>query len=349
MSVVFYISGHGFGHASRSIEVANAIVERRPGIRIIIRSSVAPWLVARTAKPGIELSAAQVDTGVIQLDSLTLDAAGSIALAEIFMSAIDERVETELAFLQEHEAVMTVSDLPALGIASGLAAGVPAIALGNFTWDWIYEHYPGGESVARRIDEIYSRATRTLRLPMWGGFATMERITDLPFVARRSKRDPEEVRDALGIPREMTVVLASFGGYGVSALDVEAIRSVRGYHVLLPGMVDEDRMYDRGYRYEDLVRAVDVVVTKPGYGIISECLANDTALLYTSRGDFREYPVLVAAMPQFLRCAFIDHADLFSGNWQPHLDALLAQPQPPVSPATNGADVAADILLDILG
>ena len=97
-------------------------------------------------------------------------------------------------------------------------------------------------------------------------------------------------------------------------------------------MIDENAMYDRGYRYEDLVRAVDVVVTKPGYGIISECIANDTALLYTSRGDFREYQVLVDAMPEFLRCTFIDHADLFSGHWKPHLDALLAQPDPPVKP-----------------
>ena len=98
-----------------------------------------------------------------------------------------------------------------------------------------------------------------------------------------------------------------------------------GYHVLWPGDVDEAAMYDAGYRYEDLVRAVDVVVTKPGYGIISECIANDTALLYTSRGDFREYPVLVEAMPKYLRCAYIEQDELLSGNWQPHLDRLLAQ------------------------
>ena len=97
-------------------------------------------------------------------------------------------------------------------------------------------------------------------------------------------------------------------------------------------MIDENAMYDNGYRYEDLVRAVDVVVTKPGYGIISECIANDTALLYTSRGDFREYQALVDAMPKYLRCAFIDHPDLFAGRWQRHLDALLAQPAPPIRP-----------------
>jgi L-arabinokinase len=87
-----------------------------------------------------------------------------------------------------------------------------------------------------------------------------------------------------------------------------------------------------------------VVVTKPGYGIISECIANDTAMLYTSRGDFREYPVLVEAMPKFLRCAFIDHDELFSGNWAPHLDRLLAQPKKP-PPQTDGAPRAAELLL----
>ena len=61
--------------------------------------------------------------------------------------------------------------------------------------------------------------------------------------------------------------------------------------------LSEQQLYDSGLRYEDLVRAADVVVTKPGYGIISEAIANDTALLYTSRGRFVEYDVLVKEMP----------------------------------------------------
>jgi hypothetical protein len=112
--------------------------------------------------------------------------------------------------------------------------------------------------------------------------------------------------------------------------------------------LDERAMYAHGIRYEDLVRAVDVVATKPGYGIIAECLANDAAILYTSRGDFVEYDVLVAAMPRVVRCAYIDHDDLFAGRWQPHLDGLLAQPSPPERPPVNGADVAADRLLGMI-
>jgi L-arabinokinase len=349
VSVVFYISGHGFGHASRSIEIINALIERRPHQRVIIRSPVAPWLVKRTARPGVVLSPVEVDTGVVQLDSLTLDASASIARAEAFMATFEQRIATEVQFLRDHDAVMTISDLPALGIAAAAAEGIPALASGNFTWDWIYEHYQGGENVGAQIGAIYRNTTLALRMPMWGGFATMPKVWDIPFVARRSRQDADEVRRALGIPVDKRAVLTSFGGYGLEGLNVDALRALSGYHVLLPGMIDETAMYDRGYRYEDLVRAVDVVATKPGYGIISECIANDTALLYTSRGDFREYQVLVAAMPEFLRCRFIDHVDLFSGNWKPHLDALVAEPDPPVKAEANGADVAADILLDILG
>ena len=348
LTVVFYISGHGFGHASRSIEIINALVERRPDLKVVIRSSVAAWLVHRTAHRGVTLSHAEVDTGIVQLDSLNLDAGASIERAEGFMATFDQRVESEVSFLREHRASLTISDLPALGIAAGNVAGIPAVASGNFTWDWIYEHYQGGDNVASQISAVYRNTSVALRMPMWGGFATMPAVRDIPFVARRSRRDPEEVRRALGIPADQRVVLTSFGGYGLEGLDEDALRAMPGYHVLLPGMIDENAMDARGYRYEDLVRAVDVVVTKPGYGIIAECIANHTALLYTSRGTFREYQVLVDAMPKYLRSAFINHADLFAGNWQPHLDRLLASPEPPGRPAVNGADVAADMLLSFL-
>lgn len=349
MTLAFYISGHGFGHASRSIEVINALIDRQPGVRVIIRSDVAPWLVRRTARPAVELVPVQCDTGVIQVDSLNLDEMATLARARAFMATFGERVAAEVAWLREAGASVVVADIPALGIAAAHGAGVPGIALGNFTWDWIYSGYDGSADLVDTIGAVYRHTTLALRLPMWGGFATMPEVIDVPFVARRSSRDPVEVRRLLGLPAGERLALVSFGGYGVDGLDVAALRQLAGYRALLPGDVDETAMYEQGLRYQDLVRAVDVVVSKPGYGIVSECLANDTALLYTSRGHFVEYDVLVAAMPRFLRTAFIDQADLFAGHWRPHLDALLAQPTPPEQPATNGAEIAVDRILEITG
>jgi hypothetical protein len=339
--IAFYISRHGFGHASRSIELINALADRRPEVRVMVRSQVAPWLFERTVRRGVELMPVETDTGVVQIDSLRLDAAESVRRAREFMAFFDQRVDNERQFLRAHGASLVVADVPPLGIAAAHAAGLPAIAYGNFTWDWVYAGYDGGGGLARAIGDVYAHTTLALRLPMWGGFETMEHVRDIPFVARQSGRDPEHTRRALGIPLDQRAVLVSFGGDGVDGLTKPR---ADGYHLLWPGEFEETAMYDRGYRYEDVVRAVDVVVTKPGYGIISECIANDTAILYTSRGDFREYPVLVQEMPRYLRCAFIDHEDLFSGTWAPHLDRLLAQPAPPEKPATNGAQIAAEIV-----
>jgi hypothetical protein len=112
-----------------------------------------------------------------------------------------------------------------------------------------------------------------------------------------------------------------------------------GVHVLR-----EDDLYAAGLRYEDLVAAVDVILSKPGYGIIAECVANGVAMLYTSRGRFAEYDVLLREMPRFLRCEYIDHGALFEGRWRDLLDRLFRQPPAPERPATNGADVIADMI-----
>ena len=54
-AVAFYISGHGFGHASRQIEVINAFGVLRPDVRIVVRTSASAWLFERTVRVPFEL------------------------------------------------------------------------------------------------------------------------------------------------------------------------------------------------------------------------------------------------------------------------------------------------------
>jgi L-arabinokinase len=366
VTIVFYISGHGFGHASRCIELANVLIDRSPEVRVEVRSQVAPWLLRHAARPSVTVVPVQCDTGIAQIDSLRLDERATVSRACAFMETWTARVDAERQALRSAEARLVVADIPPLGIAAARAAGVPAVALGNFSWDWAYAAYEGAGDLAARIADVYATATLALRLPMWGGFDAFPRIVDLPFIARRSRRDPDEVRRHFGFPANTPLVLVSFGGHGVDGLDLELLSRLPGYGVVVSASVpigpsgrrlgdtgprggliplDETAMYRDGFQYEDIVRAVDAVMTKPGYGIIAECLANDTALVYTSRGHFIEYDVLVSAMPRFLRCGFIGHDDFFASRWTPTLDRVLAQPAPLERPPTNGADAAADLLL----
>jgi len=372
--IVWYISGHGFGHAARDVEVLNVLGARRPDIPITIRTSAPRWIFDLTLTRAVDWQPLDADTGVVQIDSLRVDERETVRRAAAFYSAYGTLGGREAEWLRANDARLVVGDIPPLAFTAAAAAGVPSIAVGNFTWDWIYEGYdewmPDGSRFLGEIRTAYSTADAALRLPMHGGFATCRRIVDLPFIARRTRRDPMDVRRALDLPVGRPLVLLSFGGYGLASIDLGRVATLRDCLVVttaeiganrradrprasdassLPAnvkMVDEPRLYEEGLRYEDVVAAVDIVITKPGYGIISECVANDTALLYTSRGHFVEYDVLVREMPRWLRCGFISNEDLFAGNWQRSLDSLLTLPPPPERARTDGASVAAEVIAD---
>jgi len=369
-SIVFYISGHGFGHASRDIEIINALRAREANVRVIVCTQAPAWLLQNSATRPVELREVECDTGLLQPDSLHLDAQASLDRADEFYKHFDQQVAVERDFLRACHARLVLGDIPPLAFEAAAAAGLQSVAVGNFTWDWIYEGY--AEHIARYPDLLptirraYARASLALRLPMHGGFAGLEGVTrDIPLVARRSQRAPTDTRRLLGLP-EGLLFLLSFGGYGIRGVDPTAPDRLARYALLITDDASGRELWNDGgrhsniirisgaqlrqadCRYEDLVRAVNVVVTKPGYGIVSQCIANETAMLYTSRGRFREYDALVAGMQKYTRCEFIDNDSLLAGRWEPFVERLLATPMPAERPRIDGAEVAANMIFETI-
>jgi len=360
-TVLFYISGHGFGHASRDVEVINELGGR--GCRVLIRSAVSPTLLARTIRVPYELLPGECDTGIVQVTSIEHDDAATTAAATTFYGDFAGRINADVAGLAGRDIGLIVGDISPLAFEVADRLGVPGIALANFTWDWIYETHPGflpgGASILAAIRVAYRKATLALRLPFSGGFEVFEHVAPLPLIARRSTEPRERTRRRLGWSHTRKIALASFGGYGMPRLDLAQLDCADEWTIVttdrvspnagpLPSHVTflaEDLMSPGGLRYEDVVAAVDAVVTKPGFGILAECIAAGTPLLYTSRGAFREYDVMVAEMPRVLRSRFLAPADLYAGRWQSGLEALLGQPPPPETMAVNGAEIAADTLV----
>jgi L-arabinokinase len=370
-TVFFYISGHGLGHASRQSAIINSLWAIRPDVQVVVRTSAPRWLFDRTLTHPCLFIPGESDTGIVQIDSLHMDTAATTQRAWEFHRTLSARAETEARLLERHGATLVAGDIPPLAFAAAAAANLPAVGIGNFTWDWIYEHYPDllleTPELIPCIQQAYSSADVAWRLPMAGGFATFSRIIDAPLVARHAGLAPAETRDTLQLPDDRPLVLLSFGQYGIDAINWHELSKQGGLSVIvtrdplntgptLPAGLSRDLVFEidvaaimeRGVQYEDLVATVDVVLTKPGYSIIAECAANDTALLYTSRGNFAEYPILVNAMPHLLRCAYIEHADLFGGRWLGTVSQLLDQPTPSRQ-ATNGAEVIAHGLAQYLG
>jgi L-arabinokinase len=347
-----YVSGHGFGHATRLFEVLRAIRARAPGLALSLTGTVPEWLVRRDVPGEVLLRPLACDVGLAQRDALRVDEPATAARCAAFDAAWDGAVAREAAFLATSGARAVLADVPALPFAAAARAGLPALALANFGWDAIYAHLarrqPSLAASAARAAEAYRTAALLLELPFAFGLDAFPRRAPVGLVARRPRLPRDEARRRLGLD-DRPAVLVSFGGIGLPALGPDAVRALAGrYRFLFPPELEAERLAALGVGYADVVRAADAVVTKPGYGIVSDAIAAGTRLVYTERGDFPEYDVLVAEMPRHLACVHVPHAELLAGRLEAPLERVLAMPVPP-APDLGGAERAAERVLAALG
>lgn len=361
-SVIFYVSGHGFGHSSRTAAVIDRLLEESPGTRVIVRTSAPEWFYREQIRPDFAFQTLECDTGVIQADSLNLDPAASLEAYARFLEGLEEKIVAEAGFAARENCRLIVGDIPPLAFEVAHRTGIPSLAVANFSWDWIYEPYverqPEYRYLISSIRDSYRKAGLLLRLPLAGEMDAFPEVRDIPLIARRARVGAGEVRKRLQLDDPRPLVILSFGGFSLGEeyyrklLEIEDCLWLAGERVgfELPGLrnISRDELGRLGLGYPDLVAAAEVVITKPGYGIIAECVANRTKMLYTSRGEFREYPVLVEGIKKYLPAGFIAQENLLSGDIREELLRLLEAPAdfPPVP--TGGAGAVAKTILGCL-
>jgi hypothetical protein len=355
--VVAYITGHGFGHSTRTAAVVAALAERLPALRVTIVSTAPETLFRLNLNLPFEFRRQGLDIGVVQQDSIRLDARATLAATARLLESQPALIEAEAARLRRDGADLVLADIPPAAFPIARAAGIPGIGISNFTWDWIYAEYvaalPEFADLVPAIRDAYRQADLLLRLPFHGPCDAFPVIRDIPMVARRAQRSREEVRRRLGLDGSHPVVLLSFGGFELTGVDWAAVERLTDFQFVVtqppPWRLRNVQVLELdGCRYEDVIGQSDAVITKPGYGIVSDCLVNRVPVLYTSRGAFPEYAPLVEGLTRWGVSRFISNDDLLGGRWHEGLSALLALPPAwPELPA-DGAAQAAQIITTFL-
>ncbi len=137
----------------------------------------------------------------------------------------------------------------------------------------------------------------------------------------------------------------------MNEVDFKRIESLQGFKFITLGLSKTYKncinIPANFLRFPDLLNACDTAISKPGYGLVAEIIANQTPLLYTSRADFVEYEVLVQGLKEYAIAKELAREDFFAGSWQGHLETLLQQ-SPDWKPIElSGAEIAADEALKL--
>ena len=329
MRIAIVCSAHGFGHVTRQLEVARRLRSR--DVEVVLFTA-APAAVVHEWTPGLDLVPWTADVGIVQADSLTEDHAATTDAVRDRSSPA--RLSALASALAAQRPDLVVADCPPAALEAARMAGLPAVAVGNFTWPWIYRNTPGLAGCAELL-EPWQQPHKAASLWPGPGMPGFSSVQSFGLVGRTATQLPDLAPGH---------VLVSFGGLGLADLDARlpAIPGVRW--LLAPPMPRLDRpdcTYLEGVPYPALVAAADVVVTKPGYGIFAEAALNGARLLWVPRGSFPEARFITQAMQARgdRRVALSDGAD--ATLWQRALTAAVQArlsdpvPQPVEDTATH--------------
>jgi UDP:flavonoid glycosyltransferase YjiC (YdhE family) len=356
-SILYYITGHGYGHAVRSCQVIWNLKQSRPDLTVYVRSTVPEWLFEHP-RYSVKRSPQSLDVGIVQYDSLRMELEKTLEACKALHARVPSLVDEETIFIRKHNVGLILGDVPPLCFEIAARAGVPSVAVTNFSWSGIYRGFlhalPAFEPLIEEMENFYRKTTLALSLPYGCEMDIFPVRETIPFITRSSLLDRREARHKFGLPSSAIVVLLSFGGHGFGRLHLERLLQQKDFFFVGTGeaLRTEPNLLilpNAQRNYVDLVRAADVIVSKPGYGIVADVIRHQVPLLYTDRGDFAEYPYLVKTLQNCATAEFIPQHDLISANLIPYLKRLLNKKQhwPPV--AVNGASVAAERVLGLLG
>ncbi|KAL5559262.1 hypothetical protein UlMin_035473 [Ulmus minor] len=349
----YYVTGHGFGHATRVVEVVRHLILAGHDVHVV---SGAPEFVFTSAiqSPRLFIRKVLLDCGAVQADALTVDRLASLEMySETAVVPRESILETEVKWLHSIKADLVVSDVVPVACRAAADAGIRSICVTNFSWDFIYAEYVMAaghhhRSIVWQIAEDYSHCEFLIRLPGYCPMPAFRDVIDVPLVVRRLHKSRKEVRKDLGIGDDVKLVILNFGGQPAGwKLKEEFLPS--GWLCLVCGASNSQELPQNFIKLPkdaytpDLIAASDCMLGKIGYGTVSEALAFHLPFVFVRRDYFNEEPFLRNMLEFYQAGVEMIRRDLLTGHWKPYLERAISL-RPCYEGGINGGEMAAHIL-----
>ncbi|XP_012450016.1 L-arabinokinase [Gossypium raimondii] len=349
----YYVTGHGFGHATRVVEVVRNLIAAGHDVHVV---TGAPDFVytSEIQSPRLFLRKLVLDCGAVQADALTVDRLASLQkYSETAVRPRDSILATEVEWLYSIKADLVVSDVVPVACRAAAEAGIRSVCVTNFSWDFIYAEYVMAagyhhRSIVWQIAEDYSHCEFLIRLPGYCPMPAFRDVIDVPLVVRRLHKSRKEVRKELRIGEDVKLVILNFGGQPAGwKLKEDYLPS--GWLCLVCGASDTQELPPNFLKLPkdaytpDLIAASDCMLGKIGYGTVSEALAYKLPFVFVRRDYFNEEPFLRNMLEFYQSGVEMIRRDLLTGHWKPYLERAISL-KPCYEGGINGGEVAAHIL-----
>ncbi|MFZ2632687.1 MAG: NUDIX domain-containing protein [Desulfosalsimonadaceae bacterium] len=362
VSIAYFITSHGFGHAARASAVMNAIGAQWPFVHFEIFTQTPEWFFKDSLCVSYVYHPEMTDVGLVQTSPFCFDAGKTLDALDAFLPFDETRVACLADIVNRSGCQLIVCDISPLGLAVASRAGVSSVLVENFTWDWIYASYlPSNRRFGKHIkylENIFGSAD--IRVQAAPICLPQKSALCIPPVSRKPVASPSETRNQLGIPPSGPLILITLGGIPEALSFADALKTYRKpVYFVVPGAAPDMPAASRkqgnvvflphhsGFYHPDLIAAADAVVGKVGYSTLAEVYHAGVPFGYIPRSDFRESDIFESYIQKNMKGMRFSEPDFYSGDWLSQVPDLLALPKRTIN-EPNGSDVAAEYICNML-
>lgn len=353
--VAYYITGHGYGHATRSIELIRGLLQSGRYCVTIV-SSLTPEFFLAELLPQISVAEhlkvrfLTLDTGGIQIDAIHMD---PVRTLDTYYNRIhllhDKLVGEEAQWMLDNKVTLALVDATPIASAAAKRIGIPSIYVTNITWDFVYETNLRSIEDSPVLSEL---ATQSSSLGIIENYRVMvqqchedvrmgsafiqhlgqcplpsnipsQQIYVAPLICRSldsSNGQRRDLRLEYKLPSDSKLVLLGFGGHDTHWRLKDEFLPSNWYCFVLRATAEEmpsSRFFPLPIEtyVPEYIASVDAVIGKMGYGTVSECLTAGRVLCYIPRVHWPEEEALASLLDKYQAGISLSLSDFHAGRW----------------------------------
>lgn len=294
--IAWYVTGHGFGHATRTIALARKILKNDPNIEILFLSQKKQLsFIIKSLSKFKNRVFGKVNTHDIGLHLKSFDEPGVERMEtnlNNYLSHVNEITTNEVTILKRFEAQFIVSDCVPHAFVVANTLGIKSLLLTNFTWTKMYEGILGKELTQLR--QMYSLADYFIQL-----LPFKEEVDVFPYAKRGfycrdfNKEKALEIRKHLlknyddivyfgmGMSVECSNDFKKFFDKNKKVVFIVPSNFPKIFNNCYPIPIDETES-------QNFVMAADYVITKAGWSTVAESLIAGKPMVVLNRKNIPE-------------------------------------------------------------
>ncbi len=356
-SIGYFVSPHGFGHAARASAVMEAMHCINPSIRFEIFTTIPEWFFLQSLSGPFTYHSFLTDIGMVQETPLREDLAETFRKLSDFLPYDRSKIESLSREVSRTKCRLIICDISPMGIAVAQMSRIPSVLIENFTWDWVYESYVGANSSVNQHIEYLRELFNSVDYHIQAEPVCQTRnavLTTAP-ISRKIRVSPQQIRQRLGIPDGVKVVLITMGGVPEEYKSLTRLKHQDNIYFIIPGGSQSMQVIDNlvllphhsDFFHPDIVNACDTVVGKLGYSTLAEIYHAGVPYGYIPRSTFKESDVLEVFVKNQMNGCVISESQFQEGGWMSFLPEILSLLRIKRN-GTNGAVEAAEFVCKVL-